>query len=238
MVTRGTLPEPPPALSVEDLVKQYILTHALEPGDPLPTELELCAALGVSRSRVREAMKTLSALDIVEVRRGYGTYVGRMRLTALVESLVFRGMLEARSKQHHVLSELIDLRELLEVSLAGAMIEGLDDEGADELRRLTDEMTAKAAAGDDFREADRQFHLRLVRAAGSTLAEQLVVAFWDVHAVAAVALGPEPDPVATARDHLRIVEALVARDMSALVDAVYAHYVPVRQRMVSGTPAD
>lgn len=232
MTAERALPQAPPAaLSVEDLVKQYIVTHALEPGDPLPTENELCAALGVSRSRVREAMKTLSALDIVEVRRGFGTYVGRMRLTALVESLVFRGMLEARSKKRHVLGELIDLRELLEVSLAGAMIDGLDDAGIAALRALTDDMTVKAARDADFRDEDREFHLRLMRAAGSDLAEQLVVAFWDVHAVAAAALGPEPDRVHTALCHERIVDALAARDTSGLVAAVRAHYEPVRRRM-------
>src|SRR5690242_15600751 len=104
-------------LSVGDRIKEYIVANHLRPGDPLPTEHELSERLRVSRSRVREAVKTLSALDIVEVRHGYGTYVGRMSLDALVQSLAFRSMLKPDEGQH-VLADLIDIRELIETSLA------------------------------------------------------------------------------------------------------------------------
>ncbi len=76
-----------------DKIKDYILTHGLQPGDSLPTETELCELLGVSRSNVREAIRTLTTLNIVSVRHGHGTFVGEMSLDALVESLVFRGVL-------------------------------------------------------------------------------------------------------------------------------------------------
>ena len=76
-----------------DQIKQLILTRGLTPGDPLPTEAELCEELDVSRSSVREAIRTLSTLDIVDVRHGHGTYVGPMSLDPMVEALVFRGVL-------------------------------------------------------------------------------------------------------------------------------------------------
>lgn len=66
---------------VQREVVQLILDRKLQPGAPLPTEAELMEDLGISRNSVREALKALQALDIVEIRHGYGTYVGRASLT-------------------------------------------------------------------------------------------------------------------------------------------------------------
>src|SRR5690606_15222188 len=63
-----------------DRIRELILTRELRTGDPLPTEAELCDALDVSRSSVREAIRSLATLDIVEVRHGHGTFVGKMSL--------------------------------------------------------------------------------------------------------------------------------------------------------------
>lgn len=75
-------------------IKDYILQSHLHPGDPLPTESQLCTDLGMSRSSVREAVRTLVALDIVEVRHGHGMFVGQISMRPMVESLVFRGLLK------------------------------------------------------------------------------------------------------------------------------------------------
>src|SRR5690606_5758741 len=79
--------------TIYEEIKGLILRSGLKPGDPIPTEAELCQVLGVSRSSVREAVRTLATLDIVEVRHGHGTVVGQMSLAPLVETLVFRGVL-------------------------------------------------------------------------------------------------------------------------------------------------
>src|SRR6218665_135056 len=94
-----------------DQIKQLILTRDLKPGDPLPTEAELCETLDVSRSSVREAIRSLSTLDIVDVRHGHGTYGGEMSLDPMVETLVFRGILSPDGS-------LRALREVVEVRLA------------------------------------------------------------------------------------------------------------------------
>lgn len=215
---------------VVDRIKEYILTNGLHPGDPLPTENELSEQLQVSRSRIREAVKTLSALDIVEVRHGYGTYVGQMSMRAMVESLAFRGMLGAEDDLH-VFAELVDFRELIETSLAGSIIERLTPQAALTMRRLTATMAEKAARGDEFPAEDREFHLILVQTTGNTLAVDLTGAFWDVHALAARSLGPAEDLPTTVDAHIAIVDAIEAGDPEQLRAAIRAHYVPVRERM-------
>jgi DNA-binding FadR family transcriptional regulator len=216
---------------VAERLKQYILHNRLKPGDALPTEAELCAAVGASRSSVREAIKTLTALDIVEVRHGYGTYVGRLSLAALVESLSFRGLL-SRADDFRVLSELIQVRQTLEQGLASAIVSALDDGLRGELKRLTDEMDERARAGETFIEQDREFHLLLMKPLGNELVSQLTGAFWDVHAIVAPAIDPTPESVReTVAAHRAIVQAASAKDLDAFTRAIADHYAPVRRHL-------
>ena len=83
-------PERRVSSQIQREVMQLILDRKLRAGAPLPTEAELMEDLGVSRNSVREALKALQALDIVEIRHGYGTYVGEASLTPLVDGLTFR----------------------------------------------------------------------------------------------------------------------------------------------------
>ncbi len=111
----------------------------------MPTEPALCEALGASRSSVREAVRILDALDIVEVRRGHGTYVGLLSLSALVESLTFRGLLSPDG-DFQVLADLVDVRELFERGMADRIIALLTPAGLDRLDALV----------ADMREAERE----------------------------------------------------------------------------------
>src|SRR5690625_7067445 len=103
--TIGTTSTRKSAWSATEAIKDLILAEGLRPGDPMPTESALCERLGISRSSVREAIRTLSSLDIVEVRHGHGTFVGGLSLAPLVNGLDFR----ARAESH---DELRTLRQV------------------------------------------------------------------------------------------------------------------------------
>jgi DNA-binding FadR family transcriptional regulator len=212
-------------------IKDYILRGRLSPGDPLPTETELCEAVGASRSSVREAVKTLRALDIVEVRHGHGTFVGRMSLNALVESLAFRGLLN-REDDYEVLAELVQVRMLLEQGLATQIIETLTPEHREELADLAQQMCDLAEQGELFIEEDRAFHLLLMEPLGNDLVVQLTGAFWDVHRIVAPTLtGPDSEHLVTAQAHVAIIEAAASADPGRLQQAVADHYAPVLDRI-------
>ncbi|MEU1085620.1 FadR/GntR family transcriptional regulator [Streptomyces sp. NPDC005576] len=218
---------------VVDGIKRYILDERLRPGDPLPPEPALCEALGASRSSVREAVKILDALDIVDVRHGHGTYVGRLSLSALVESLTFRGLLSP-DDDFQVMADLVDVRELFERGMADRIVGSLTGEQLDTLDGLVATMRATGAGdGTGFVAADRAFHALLVAPVGNELIGQLTLAFWDVYAIVAPHLDgfTHADETATIAAHQDIVDAVRAGDPAAFLKAIQDHYAPVRRRI-------
>ncbi|MGK9149389.1 FCD domain-containing protein [Plantibacter flavus] len=215
-----------------DEIKKLILTRNLKPGDPLPTEPELCEALDVSRSSVREAIRTLSTLDIVDVRHGHGTYVGAMSLDPMVEALVFRGVLSPEGSLD-ALREVVEVRLALDLALAETIVGAAVLEDSSELSALVDEMVDKASRGESFLEADRAFHTTLFAATGNQLAVQLVGAFWDVHTAVVPQLGiaVPADIRDTAAAHGAMLAAALDGDVDAYRQAVIDHYRPLQKSL-------
>src|SRR6478735_8617309 len=197
-----------------DQIKQLILTRNLRPGDPLPTEAELCETLDVSRSSVREAIRTLSTLDIVDVRHGHGTFVGGMSLDPMVEALVFRGVLSPGGSLN-ALREVVEVRLALDLAMADRVVEGTANGDVSDLSALVDEMVEKAGRGESFLDADRAFHTKLFGVTSNRLAEQLVGAFWDVHTAVLPQLGiaPPADIQLTAKAHGDMLESALRGDV-------------------------
>jgi DNA-binding FadR family transcriptional regulator len=215
-----------------DQIKQLILTRGLGPGDPLPTESELCETLDVSRSSVREAIRTLSTLDIVDVRHGHGTFVGAMSLDPMVEALVFRGVLSPEGSLN-ALRDVVEVRLALDLAMADRVVEGTTNGDGAELSALVDEMVDKAGRGESFLDADRAFHTKLFGVTSNRLAQQLVGAFWDVHTAVLPLLGiaPPADIQLTAKAHGDMLEAALRGDVDAYRQAVIAHYQPLQRSL-------
>ena len=213
-------------------IKEYILTHSLRPGDPLPTEAELCELLGVSRSSVREAVRTLTALGIVEVRHGHGTYVGQMSLDALVETLVFRGVLQP-GDDLRALREVIEIRQVLDLAMAERLAEAVGGSENPDLWQLVESMEAASQRGEGFAQQDRMFHTALLNRMANSIIGPLVGAFWDVHTAVMPRLGVSlPDDLAqTAHAHRDMLCAAEAGDVAAYQEAVRRHYVPLMRAL-------
>jgi DNA-binding FadR family transcriptional regulator len=219
------------AVEVQEAVKEIILERGLAAGDPLPTESELMDDLGIGRNSVREALKALQAVGIVEIRHGFGMFVGRMSLTGLVDELAFHSRITLQGGRNH-LGHLIEIREVLESGLVLRLID-LDLGAAPHpVTDVIERMEAEALVGAVSPETDRLFHEVLYRPLGNPLVGQLLGAFWDVYYQLRDELGtPDEPPADVARRHRDIYAAVVAGDRTAATTAMRAHFDGVRRRL-------
>lgn len=221
---------------IQRAVTQLILDRKLRAGAPLPTETELMQELGVSRNSVREALKALQALDIVEIRHGYGTYVGQASLTPLVDGLTFRTLAQ-QDDDTHALAEILQVREVLEEGLITRIAGSLTDEDLTALQEIVTRMEASGHDHQGFAELDRAFHERLYQALGNALVPQLLGAFWHVFHRVAGARGwtDDPSPAVTVSRHRDILTALRARDVEGAQRAMSIHFRGIEARAAQET---
>lgn len=229
-------PERRVSSQIQREVMQLILDQGLRAGAPLPTETELMNDLGVSRNSVREALKALQALDIVEIRHGYGTYVGEASMTPFVDGLTFR-TLARPDDPTAALAEILQVREVLEAGLISRVAELLTEEELDRLEAVVTEMETAGDDGRSFPELDSRFHELLYASLGNPLVPQLLGAFWTVFRRVAVVRGWTDDitPEVTARRHRDILTALRVRDVEGAQRAMADHFRGIEARAAQGS---
>ena len=216
---------------VQQRVKALILDRGLVGGDAMPTEFELMDELDVSRNSLREALKALQAVGIVEIRHGFGMYVGHRSLGALVDELTFHGRMSINAGRSD-LAHLVQIREILECGLIEQVISSAADSDLDDLREAINRIDTEATTGFVTPEADRHFHDILYRPLGNPLVSQLLGAFWDIHHKLSDELGPIDEPAySVAARHREIYQAVLARDTRAAVAAMRGHFDGIRGRL-------
>lgn len=119
--------------TVINRITDAIISGELKPGDKLPTEIELMGTLGVSRNTVREAIRTLIAFGVVEIRRPEGTFVCNNSSPKILNPLLYKTILAGGSSHNYIL----DLRQVVEVGITQLIRErGLDDADREKLEQL------------------------------------------------------------------------------------------------------
>ena len=196
-------------------ILELILERDLVPGDPLPTESELTAALGVGRNTLRESLKALQALGVIEIRHGFGMFVAPSNFEALTDGLTFRGRLSLRHHGEEAL-QLVEVRQALESGWSAPPWTGSRAEQLAAVEESVHRMEALAAAGEPFIEADAEFHRRLFEPLNNDLLISLMDVFWKVYRTIHLELGGPyaVDLPATAAQHRGIYEAVASGGQS------------------------
>jgi len=208
-----------------------ILDRELEAGDPLPTENELAMVLGVGRNTLRESLKVLQALGVVEIRHGFGMFVAPSNFDALTDGLTFRGRLSLRHKGDEAL-ELVDVRQALESGLIGNAMDTMTPAQLAAVEDCVVLMEELAAAGQAFVEADAEFHRRLFEPLNNALLISLLAVFWKVYRQIHVEVGAgAEDLAAVAAAHRRIYEAVAEGDKALAAERLNRHFDGIRNRI-------
>jgi DNA-binding FadR family transcriptional regulator len=193
------------------------------PGDRLPSERELCEALGVGRSTVREALKRWEALGILERRHGSGIYL-RARVGP---NLMHVPLVLARPSKVRNLLQILQVRRALEGEAAAVCAISASDANIAAIGAALDRMEADHAAGDGS-QADWEFHQTLYHATGNPFFPQLIQSMRDLlHQLWENALELPDFAAASYPFHRTMYEAIRKRDPGAargeawkLVDSV------------------
>lgn len=209
-----------PSDVIIEQISALITSGVLKPGQRLPAERVLMERFEVGRAHVREAIQKLELSGIVRTLPQSGTYVETISATML-ERLV-RGMLEIGELTPQTLAEVRCVLEVLSAELAAARA---TPRQLAELRNAHDAQIARAAGGGDTLEEDIRFHLRLAEAANNALLRSLIALIQPEvlrlsrqHSTYKAGRVQE-----TIKEHLRIIEAIEARNAKAAASAMRHH---------------
>ncbi len=215
---------------VQEAIRSYIIANALKPGDALPPETALARQLGVSRNSVREAVRSLAALGIVEVRPGSGLFVREFSFDSVVDNLAYDAVFNLEEFIH-----LLDVRRYIELGMVERVIAAAEPSQMATLRRILVDWRQAAERGAYSAAEDRSFHRTLYGNLDNPLLARIVDAFWVVYSLALerVPVAGERDPIETYRRHERIAAALLRGDAAAMREAIMEHYAAAERRAVS-----
>jgi GntR family transcriptional repressor for pyruvate dehydrogenase complex len=202
-------------------IRNLIRSGALPPGSRLPPENELAAQLGLSRNSMREAVKALEMVRVLDVRRGDGTYVTSLEPRLLLEGL---GLAVDLLQDESVLS-VVEVRRLLEPAATGLAAERITAEG---LARLEERLREMDDAGSDAERqvaADAAFHLEVFAATRNQTLLSILDGLSSLTLRARIWRAVvEADAITeTLQQHRAIFSALAARDRPLAEAAALMH---------------
>ncbi|NED98305.1 FadR family transcriptional regulator [Phytoactinopolyspora alkaliphila] len=204
----------------QQALRQYVLDHGLEPGDPLPSEGELAEQLGMSRASVREATRSLESFGVIEARHGTGLFVGKFTFGPILEHLPYSLMLDGAAFE-----EVLEVRHALEEHLIVKISKVLTEQDLADLEEIVEQMRVQQVDGQPPPELDLAFHRRLFSPLGNHLVLDLIDLFWQLYNRIGEHL-PEKNPHAV-EIHAEIAAALRSRDPQRLVEAVNQHFAGI-----------
>lgn len=208
-------------------IQELILAGDLRPGSRLPPENELAAQLGVGRSSIREAVKALALIRVVDVRQGDGTYVTSLEPHLLLEGVGFAVDLV----QDDSILQIVEVRRLFEPVATGLAADRIGDAALARLELHIDDMERAGHDQEQLLRSDQLFHTTIFEATGNPTLTSILDGLSSRTVRARIWRGVlVGDATAeTLREHRAIHSALAARDRALAEAAALLHVTTSEQ---------
>ncbi len=218
-----------PALSesVTNYIQDYIVINKLKAGDPLPSEGQLAELLGVSRSPVREAVKALQSLGIIEARQGDGLYVREWNFDAVLQTLSYGVRINPKT-----IFELYQIRVWLEISVIGDVIKLISDEQINGMETLMQDWEQAIAENQPWVAYDEAFHKLILDVIDNETLVKLFKVFWlafENYEETELLQASSPQEVLS--EHLLIFDAVKKRNADLARKTLLAQFVGFMERI-------
>jgi len=205
-------------------IERLILTK-LRPGDKLPSERELSELLRVSRGSIRDAIRSLELMGLVEARQGTGTIVREVSPGSLAAP--FANALERRKE---LITELLDFRKMLEPSLAARAATHASPEELLEMEDILRRQEEKQRQGDAAVAEDSEFHYSIALASDNSVVLKVIDILMDLlRDTRARSLQVEGRPQKSLSGHRRILAAIKRHDVEGAKSAMRRHLEDVEE---------
>jgi len=214
----------------EDVARQIerLILKKLRPGDKLPSERELAETLAVSRSSIRDAIRSLELMGMVEPRQGAGTIVREITASSIANPLA-----NALKRKEELMGELLDFRRILEPPLAARAATHASPEEMAEMQDILDRQEAKLRKGESTIAEDSEFHYAVAMASGNSVVLKVLDILMDLlRETRERSLQVEGRPQKSLTSHRRILTAIKRHDPEAAKTAMRRHIEDVEEMVL------
>jgi GntR family transcriptional repressor for pyruvate dehydrogenase complex len=215
----------------EEVARQIerLILEKLQPGDKLPGERELAGTLGVSRSSIRDAMRRLELMGLVEPRQGSGTVVREPSTDTLVSPLA-----NVLAHKRQMVGELLDFRRMLEPPLAARAATHASTEDVKVMEEILGRQQERLREGGLAVEEDSEFHYRIALASGNSVVLKVLDVVMDLLVeTRSRSLQSEGRPRKSLAGHRRILAAIKRRDAAGAEAAMRQHIQEVEKMVLT-----
>jgi len=212
---------------LQEQIKNYIINKKFSPGDKLPSEVQLSKEFGVSRSTIREALRALEGVGILTSQHGSGWYVNSFNFDALAGNLAYSLQFDTNS-----IFDLLQIREVLELSFLEEALESLREKDLDELGNIINIMKSKLEQGKPFIKEDMMFHRILFRRIKNQIVIKILDIFWKLFEHLDEPLLYSANQDAVINYHMSMLNHIKNKDYEKTKSILKEHFIDVYERLL------